>query len=173
MSITRDAGAWNKGSLADNYATGPNPDTFCAVAGFESMHHFLPQHACVRPPPDVLSLMMPAVLERNDGTILCIEKALALYRSREVRGRWYVVNVLRLHFSIRADTIGTANKRQSVQKEDAAKADWKFVQLLEVMEHCAVVLAQVRTSSHSRALYDVHSSMQAGIALAVILNMMI
>lgn len=83
-SVTKDAGAWNKGSLAENYATGPNPDTFCSIAGFKSMSHFLPEHAVVLPPPAVLSLLMPAVLQRHDGTELCIVQALALYRSSEV-----------------------------------------------------------------------------------------
>jgi hypothetical protein len=82
--VTKDAGAWNHCSLADNYATGPNPKTFCAIAGFTSMHHFMPEHAALIPPDTILSLLMPRVVQRRDGTILSLVQAIKLYRSSEV-----------------------------------------------------------------------------------------
>lgn len=139
--MTKDAGAWNKGSLADNYATGPNPETFSSIAGFDSMHHFLPAHGLVKPPAAILSLLMPAVLQRHDGEQLCIVKALELYRSPEV---WKPTAAQRL------DCVALLMRPIQltaivVQKAEAADCVWKFKQLLEVIEHCAIVLAQVRS----------------------------
>lgn len=84
--MTKGAGGWNQGcSFNDNYATGPNPVRFCAIAGFESMRHYLPSQAALLPPEQVLSLVMPSVLRRESGEVLCINETIKLYESAEVR----------------------------------------------------------------------------------------
>jgi hypothetical protein len=44
----------------------------------------MPEHAALIPPDAILSLLMPRVVQRRDGTILSLVQAIKLYRSSEV-----------------------------------------------------------------------------------------
>lgn len=71
--------------MGRNYATGPSPQTVAMTAGFKSPEHVFPKHALLQPPANIMALMFPRVVKKDDGTELNIIQALEWASKTEVQ----------------------------------------------------------------------------------------